>query len=51
MYAGSHFTNPRRMESCVTFSGTESTGAPLTNFNDGGGGGATEVHILYPKRS
>ena len=26
--------------------------APLTNFNDGGGGGgATEVHILYPKKS
>ena len=24
-------------------------GAPLTNFNDGGGGG--EVHILYPKKS
>ena len=27
-------------------------GAPLTNFYDGGGGGGpTEVHILYPKKS
>ena len=27
-------------------------GAPLTYFNDGGcGGGLTEVHILYPKKS
>ena len=28
-------------------------GAPLTNFNDGWGGegGATEVYILYPKKS
>ena len=25
-------------------------GAPLTNFNDGGGGGPTEVYILYPKK-
>ena len=26
-------------------------GAPLTNFNDGGGvGGPTEVNILYPKQ-
>ena len=26
-------------------------GVPLTNFNDGGGGGGpTEVHILYPKK-
>ena len=31
---------------CVDF-----PGAPLTNFNDGGGGGPTEVHILYPKKS
>ena len=30
----------------------QSPGAPLTNFNDGGrGGGPTEVHILYPKKS
>ena len=29
-----------------------SLGAPLKNFNDGGGGGGlTEVHILYPKKS
>ena len=26
-----------------------SPGAPLTNFNDGGG--PIEVHILYPKKS
>ena len=25
--------------------------APLTNFNDRGEGGPTEVHILYPKKS
>ena len=29
-----------------------SPGASLTNFNDGeGGGGATEVHIVYPDKS
>ena len=26
-------------------------GAPLTNFNDRKGGGSTELHILYPKKS
>ena len=40
---------------CFPLNGRKHTPrAPLTNFNDGeggGGGGPTEVHILYPKKS
>ena len=31
------------------YSTFKTPGAPLTNFNDGGGEGPTEVHILYQK--
>ena len=50
---GTLLQRPLFQHSTICINGpTGNPGAPLTNFNRwGGGGGATEVHILYPKKS